>query len=195
MSTVGVDAAEDARRASASWWTGRSGLVVPAILAAFSTYLVVGIVTMQVPPGVTSPGPRFFPTLIAVAGYVVAVLLALRYLRTPEPAEPARYSALDEVSETARAEAEAAARVSYRTFSDWTAVGWAAGGFLAFSLLLMPAGWIVAGALLFWCVARSMGSRRPVVDLVVALMMSSLVYLAFGVVLGLNLPSGILGGL
>ena len=39
-----------------------------------------------------------------------------------------------------------------------------------------------------------MGSRRPLFDLTLALTFSSLVYLAFAVLLGLNLPSGLLGG-
>ena len=34
---------------SHGWWTGRSGLVIPLILAAFSTYLVIGNLTMHQP--------------------------------------------------------------------------------------------------------------------------------------------------
>ena len=68
---------------------GRSGLVVPLILAVFSTYLLIGVLTMEVPEGTDPPGPTFFPTIVLVAGYVIAVLLALRILKTPEPAEPA----------------------------------------------------------------------------------------------------------
>ena len=39
-----------------------------------------------------------------------------------------------------------------------------------------------------------MDSRTPLRDVVVALTVSSIVYLAFGVALGLNLPSGLIGG-
>lgn len=180
---------------NAQWWTGRSGLIIPLVLAAFSTYLLVGVITMEVPPGVTSPGPKFFPTLIIIAGFIVSALLVVHYLRHPEPAAPAQYNEYEDVSDAAREEAAKAASVPYRFFSDWTGIAWGVGGFLAFALLLNPLGWIIAGALLFWCVARSMGSTRPLLDVAVALMMSSLVYLAFGVLLGLNLPSGVLGGL
>jgi hypothetical protein len=31
-----------------TWWQGRSGLIVPLIMGAFSTYLLVGILTMDV---------------------------------------------------------------------------------------------------------------------------------------------------
>ncbi|WP_369821378.1 hypothetical protein [Kocuria sp. CNJ-770] len=40
-----------------SWWSGRSGLVVPAVVAAFSTYLLVGTLTMEIPEARTSPAP------------------------------------------------------------------------------------------------------------------------------------------
>ena len=173
---------------------GRSGLVVPLILAVFSTYLLIGVLTMEVPEGTDPPGPTFFPTIVLVAGYVIAVLLALRILKTPEPAEPATFGEHDDVSDEERRAAEEAAAVQYPTFTDWRCVAWAVGGFLAFAALLQFAGWILAAALLFWCVARSMDSRTPLRDVVVALTVSSIVYLAFGVALGLNLPSGLIGG-
>lgn len=173
---------------------GRSGLVVPLILAVFSTYLLIGVLTMEVPEGTDPPGPTFFPTIVLVAGYVIAVLLALRILKTPEPAEPATFGEHDDVSDEERHAAEEAAAVQYPTFTDWRCVAWAVGGFLAFAALLQFAGWILAAALLFWCVARSMDSRTPLRDVVVALTVSSIVYLAFGVALGLNLPSGLIGG-
>lgn len=178
-----------------SWWTGRAGLLVPAILFAFSAYLLVGMLTMRVPDGAAAPGPTFFPTIVALAGFVISVLLAVQIIRNPEVPQPATYSEDDEVSDAARAEAEAAAKVPYRFFSDWRSVAWAAGGFLAFAVLLPVAGWILAAALLVWCVARAMGSTKAVLDIVVALTLSSLSYLAFDVLLGLELPSGVLGGL
>ena len=67
-------------------------------------------------------------------------------------------------------------------------------GFLAFALTLEVLGWILAAALLFWAVARGFGSRRPLFDISLALLVSSAIYLAFTVGLGLTLPSGILGG-
>lgn len=176
------------------WGTGRSGLLVPGILAAFSLYLLIGILTMQVPDGTDSPGPKFFPTIIMVAGFIVSILLTVQYIRTPEPALPATFGEHDDVSDEDRRAAEEAAKVTYRTFSDWRCVAWAVGGFAAFGALLTFLGWIITAAILFWCVARAMDSRKPLLDLAVAFTVSSLVYLGFAVVLGLNLPSGILGG-
>jgi putative tricarboxylic transport membrane protein len=204
-----------------TWWQGRSGLLVPLIMGAFSTYLLVGILTMEVAEDADKPGPQFFPMIIMIVGYALTILLTIAYIRNPEPVDvddeqPAEAqedrafstpvsSAVaasrlepheeDEPAEDRRALAEAkAADSKYRTHSDFVSLAWGAGGFAAFALILEFAGWIIAAALLFWCVARSMGSKKPLFDLTVALTFSSLVYIAFAVMLGLNLPSGILGG-
>ncbi|WAP51795.1 tripartite tricarboxylate transporter TctB family protein [Arthrobacter sp. ATA002] len=161
--------------AGTSWWSGRSGLLLSLVMVAFSTYLLIGILTMEVGEDTDFPGPKFFPGILMVAGYVLAALLALHYVRSPE--HPTETSAQ-----------------RYRTFTDWSAVLWAAGGFLLFALTLEKLGWIIAAALLFWCVARGFGSRRPLFDVSFALLFSSAIYLAFAIGLGLNLPSGILGG-
>lgn len=158
-----------------SWWAGRSGLVVPLLLTGFCTYLLVGILTMEVPEGTDFPGPKFYPGLLVTAGYVLSALLVLHYLRTPEHPE------------------ELSGR-RWTTHSDWSAVIWSAGGFLAFALTIEVLGWILAGALLFWAVAQGFGSRRRLFDISLALVLSSAIYLAFSVGLGLNLPSGVLGG-
>ncbi|MFC0247058.1 tripartite tricarboxylate transporter TctB family protein [Citricoccus parietis] len=176
------------------WWHGRSGLFLAAFMAAFSTYLLVGILTMAVPDGADAPGPQFVPLIITVAGYILAVLLAVHYLRTPEPAVTPTFTAEDDATEEERRAAEAAATVQYRTFSDWYAVGWSVAGFLVFALLLNMLGWILGAALLFWCVAHGIGSRRHLFDASLGLLLSSFIYLAFDVGLGLSLPSGVLGG-
>ncbi len=156
------------------FWHGRSALLMPVLLAAFSLFLVIGAAV--IPAGDAEfPGPRFFPVLLGAAGLLLSVLLALGVLRTPEPVDGTSGG-------------------RFRTHSDFASLAWVVGGFLAFALLLPWLGWILAGALVFWCTARGFGSSRPLFDIVVALFLSSVVYLIFGTGLGLNLPSGILGG-
>lgn len=166
-----ADAAGEPR--GGSFWGGRSGLVLPLILAAFSSYLLFGVLTTDVPEGTDFPGPRFFPTILVVLGYVFSLLLVLQYVRSPE-----------HVTDD---------RGRYRTFSDWSAVAWCIGGFALFAATLELLGWILAAALLFWFVARGIGSRRPLFDISAALLLSSVIYLTFSVGLGLRLPSGVLG--
>lgn len=154
---------------------GRSGLLFPLLLAGASTWIMVSNATMSIPEGTDFPGPRFYPTLLAVAGYLIAALLAVHYLRNPEHPKDT----------TGRNDA---------WFSDWGALAWCGGGFLAFGLLLEVLGWILAATLLFWCTARGMGSRRAYFDVTLGLVLASAIYLAFVSGLGLNLPSGLLGG-
>ena len=160
---------------------GRSGLVVAGILAAVGIYLVVGILTMDVPDGAKAPGPTFFPILIAIAVFVLAALLTVQTLRHPEHPGAAE-------------DAEAAAE-PHRFYSDWKSLGIVFASFLAFALLLVPVGWLLSAALLFWGVAQALGSKRPLFDAGLALVFSSCVQLAFGAGLGLNLPGGILEGI
>lgn len=157
-----------------TFWEGRSTLLMPAILGGLSLFLLIGSAMLD-PGEAEFPGPRFLPVIVGSIGLTLAVLLAAQALRRPEPVDdpaPGRY----------------------RTYSDFAALAWVVGGFLAFALLLPHLGWILAGALVFWCTAHGFGSRRPLFDVLVALFLSSLVYLVFDTALGLNLPSGILGG-
>ncbi len=153
---------------------GLGALVVPAILAIASTLVVIGNLTMDVRSD-DSPGPTFFPWLLAIAGYALAAALAVHYVRNPD--------------ELARSETR------FRTYTDWTAAAWLIGGLIAFAVLLDVLGWIIAAALLFWCVTRAFNSRRPLFDASAGLLLSSFVFLIFGVLLDVPLPSGILGGL
>lgn len=155
--------------------TGRSGLILPGILVLLRIYLAVGIITMDVPDGAKQPGPTFFPILITIAIFVIAVLLTVQLIRKPEPVP--------------------ADRQGYRSYSDWKTVALVAARFLAFALLLVPAGWLISASLLFWTVTFALGSKNRARDLGIALVFASVIQLAFGAALGLNLPSGILEGL
>lgn len=164
---------------------GRSGLVLAALVLAFGVYLTVGVATMTVPASAEAPGPRFFPTILAVGCYVLAALLSVHYLRHPE--EPSDTDGVEEVEEAAGAARPA-------TFTDWRTLGLVMAGFLAFVLLLNPLGWILAAALMFWVIAWAMGSRSPLKDVAVALVLSCAVQVAFSAGLGLHLPAGVLEG-
>jgi len=152
-------------------------LIMPAILAAFATYLVYGIVVMKVPPSAAFPGPQFFPGIIAAGLSAFAIILGIQAVRaalvTPSVEE-------EEASERA-------------VGVDWRSFAWVAGSFLAFAFLLGILGWIIAAALLFTGIARGFGQRKVPFALLVGLTISSLSYIAFDMGLGLSLPSGILG--
>jgi putative tricarboxylic transport membrane protein len=140
-------------------------LIMPAILLAFATYLLVG-----------------------------AVLLIVRALRERAEAFAGLERSAAEIElltdeEIAALDDGGAKRVGV----DWGSLAWIVASFIGFALLLPVLGWVVAAALLFWCVAWAFGSRRPVFNLVVGLTASSIAYIAFDMLLGLTLPSGVLG--
>jgi len=164
------------------------GLTMPAILVAFATYLLVGILTMRVPEGTTFPGPQFFPALIAAGLYTFAALLviaAVRELRAAPATAAGRAEAADEVDAPP---AERAVRIDVRSMA------WVVIAFAVSALVLNVLGWLIAASLLFWCVARGFGSHKPLQTLAVGLTVSATAYIGFDMLLGLPLPSGILGG-
>ncbi|MFI8633642.1 tripartite tricarboxylate transporter TctB family protein [Microbacterium sp. NPDC077663] len=162
------------------------GLTMPLILAAFATYLVIGIVTMRVPEGTDFPGPQFFPAIIAAGLYAFAAVLAIGAIREVRATPDALTAELE--AERAGEEAPRPVRVDLRSFA------WVVLSFLAFAFLLEVLGWILAAGLLFWCVSRAFGATRPLQGLIVGLTLSSLAYIGFDMALGMPLPSGILGG-
>ena len=67
---------------------------------------------------------------------------------------------------------------------------WVSGGLFAHMLLIGWAGFVIAGTVLFTCVARGFGSRRPVRDLLIAAALSVGIFLFFVKLLNVNLPAG-----
>lgn len=156
-------------------------LVMPVILIAFATYLLVGIGTMNVPEGSDFPGPRFFPGLVVAVIYLLSLMLVIASLREHRARLTGRHSQPE------------AAEDDENLPMDWHSFAWVVGGFLGFALLLDVLGWVIGAGLLFWCVAWGFGSRHALKNLVIGLSVSSIAYIGFDMALGLTLPSGVLG--
>lgn len=188
-------------RPSDGFWRRRSGLVVPAVMLAVGIALIIGTVTMTVPANTAPPGPQLFPAIIAIAVIVLAVLLAIDILRRPEPidvadaAAPAGDTGIDDEALIATVEGREPEAPAVRPRSNLWAMLGAVGTVVVFIAALTPLGWLLSGAFLFWGIARSLGSRRPLFDVFLSLAISALVQIAFSGGLGLNLPPGILEGL
>jgi putative tricarboxylic transport membrane protein len=190
--------------------TGLAELVVPAILVAVAIFLIVGTASMVQPPSVQRPGPTFFPIIVIGLLLVMAVLSTVQILRTAAAArrvlaEPPADLATDHDAVTVDLDGDPIEEIPPEpqpgrtpwpaaAVSDWRALLTVLGSLVAFIVLLRPLGWILAAAMLFWGVAYALGSRRPVFDISVALVVSSVIQLAFGYALGLNLPAGFLAG-
>ena len=70
------------------------------------------------------------------------------------------------------------------------AFGWITAGLFAHMALIGWAGFVLAGAVLFACVARAFGSRRAVRDAALGFTLSLAVFLFFVQLLNVNLPAG-----
>jgi len=96
----------------------------------------------------------------------------------------------------ARVPDEAAARGEHSFAAG--AFGWVSAGLLAQMALIHTAGFIVAAAALFACIARGFGSRRWLRDVGGGLLLGLAVFLFFVRFLNVNLPAGwlrpLLGG-
>jgi putative tricarboxylic transport membrane protein len=114
-------------------------------------------------------GPRVFPYLVsaglAVAGAVIAWQAWTRRFITEE-------------QET-----------------DWGAVAVIAAGLVVHMNVLKPLGFVPAAIILFMSVSFAFGSRRYLRDVLVAAALAVVTDLCFTRLLGLQLPSGVLGGL
>jgi putative tricarboxylic transport membrane protein len=151
----------------------------PAEIALSLGVLALGAGTAWVTSGLSSEGgysgigPNFFPALTAAGLAACGAWLLWEALggrwknRSPDEAE-------------ARGE---------HPFHP-AAFAWVSAGLVAQMALIGSAGFIVAGALLFACVARGFASRRPVRDLAVGVALTLAVFLFFVRFLNVNLPAG-----
>ena len=85
--------------------------------------------------------------------------------------------------------AERAAREQRST--DWAPPALVVAALLAYALLMEPLGYVVATTLFFPVVARILGSRAPVRDVIVGLVLGAVLYVAFTQFLGIDLPAGL----
>jgi putative tricarboxylic transport membrane protein len=170
-------------------------LMMPGVMIAFASYLLVGIFTMRVPEGTAFPGPQFFPAIIAAGLYLFAALLIIGAVRDWRAGGGAGAGTEGTVAAGLETDEGAEPLEAAKSVAvDWKSLAWVVGSFLAFALLLQFLGWVLGAGLLFWGVSRGFGSARPVFSLIVGLTLSSLAYIAFDMGLGMSLPSGFIGG-
>ncbi len=163
----------------------RGDLLVAALVAVTGTLMLVATVRMDVSSSVSYLGPRFFPALVAVSLMALGAALVVQVLLRARSTARATERADGERADGERADGAG---------SDRRALGIVLATLTAHLLLLETAGWIIAGALLFWGVSYALGGRRVLRDLGVSFLVSATVQLAFSAGLGLTLPPGVLVG-
>jgi putative tricarboxylic transport membrane protein len=134
------------------------------------------VVTANLPGegGYAGIGPNFIPAVVAAGLLVTGAWLLWETLRGGWRRE----SAGDVANESAEHAFHA------------RAFGWITAGLFAHMALIGWAGFVLAGAVLFACVARAFGSTRVARDAALGLALSLAVYLFFVKMLNVNLPAG-----
>ncbi|OFT63647.1 tripartite tricarboxylate transporter TctB family protein [Corynebacterium sp. HMSC05E07] len=203
---------------------GRSEFVMVALLATVAVVLIWGSLTMDV-LSESKPGPQFTPMLLGVLTAVFTVALAIDVVRRPEMEQDPgvvdnagiyemsidmlhdlagmkhsedsmlHEELLNRRSWKEKTEIEADLENRPIVNSDWRTLGAVLASVLGFIIVLPVLGWVLAAAALFWLVAHFLGSSRPIFDIWVSLIVASVIQLIFGALMGLNLPTGFVGGI
>ncbi|WP_030778974.1 tripartite tricarboxylate transporter TctB family protein [Streptomyces sp. NRRL S-920] len=169
--------APPARRSRRTWLREHSELGVSVLLLLLGALVLTDALTMDVEITQRGPvGPRTVPVAVGVGLLVVALLIAADVLRG------------------GRGEAESGEDIDLSEPADWRTVLLLTGVFLATAVLIEPAGFPVAGALLFWGSAYALGSRHLDRDPLIAAGLSVTTYAVFNNLLGVPLPGGPLMG-
>ncbi|MBV9789697.1 MAG: tripartite tricarboxylate transporter TctB family protein [Chloroflexi bacterium] len=156
---------------------GRLGpRLVAVVLLALGLLIFVQTFSIRQGGGYSAIGPRFFPLLVAIGLLLLSGLFLAR--TTIRPDEDLMQQSADEEAAT-----------------HWPTVGLVALALVVYAVALGPLGYILATVLFFPVVARFLGSTRPVRDIIIALVISVVIYEGFTRALGVRLPAGLLQGI
>lgn len=160
----------------------RSGAQIALSLGVLALGAGIAVGTAYLPSqgGYARIGPNFIPAVVAFGLLVSGAFLLYEALTggwrsMPAPAERTEHAL------------------------HWGAFAWISAGLIAHMALMKWAGFVLAGALLFTCVARGFGSARWLRDATIGFALALGVFLFFVRVLNVNLPGGwlkpLIGGL
>jgi putative tricarboxylic transport membrane protein len=143
-----------------------------AFLLAASVAILLAVTAIPGRGGYGTSGPRFVPLLVAIGLIALSALFLLRTFVRPD-------TALAERS----AEEDAA--------THWATPGLIMVALLAYAFLLEPVGYPLATTAVFVAVARVLGSRATVRDVIAGLVLGFGLFTAFTQYLGVSLPGGL----
>ena len=142
------------------------------VLLAASVAILLAVFAIPGRGGYSSSGPRFVPLIVAIG----LILLTAAFL--------ARTWVRPDVELAERSAEEDAA-------THWATPALLLVAMVAYALLMEPVGYILSTAAFFVPVARLLGSRSLVRDVVIGLVAGVGLYTAFTQYLGVSLPAGL----
>ena len=152
-------------------------LAMPEFLIGLGLLACAAVVlwqTLSIPvsPLYSKVGPTVFPYMTTAGLVVLAVLLIVAAARGGwQP---------DEEKETP---------------TDWKALAFVAAGLIANVLLIQPLGFTAASVVMFVLVCFGFGSRHPLRDVLIALVLALAAYFGFARALGVNIGAGLIENL
>ena len=152
-------------------------LAMPEFLIGLGLLACAAVVlwqTLSIPvsPLYSKVGPTVFPYMTTAGLVVLAVLLMVAAARGGwQP---------DEEKETP---------------TDWKALAFVAAGLIANVLLIQPLGFTAASVVMFVLVCFGFGSRHPLRDALIALVLALAAYFGFARALGVNIGAGLVENL
>ena len=152
-------------------------LLLSIAVVLFGAAVIWQTFQIRITPAYSMVGPTAVPLIVGCGLVLVGLWLAFESV-TGRAATPS-------------AESE---DVDLSLPTDWRAVGLLAVVLILYLFLLAPAGFIIASAVLFSGATFAMGSRRPIRDLGLGLILAVALYVIFTAGLGLRLPEGVLAG-
>lgn len=141
-------------------------------VAALGVFALVRAGSINEPITAGSMGPRVMPYLVGSALVITGLAVAVAVLRGD------------------RGTAEDGEDVAADEHTDWVTVGLLVGLFLAHVLLIVPAGWPIAAALLFGGSAIVLGAKPWWRAFAIGLLLALALQAAFAGVLDVSLPAG-----
>lgn len=153
----------------------RNAAEIVLSLGVLTLGIGVAAVTASLPSegGYAGIGPNFIPGVVGAGIILLGIWLA--------------YEAF--TGGWRNAAADDAATRGEHAFNG-AAFGWISAGLFVHMALIGWAGFVVAGVVLFACVARGFGSARSARDLAIGLVLSIAIYVFFVKLLNVNLPAG-----
>ena len=135
-----------------------------------------GASQIREPGGYSPVGPRVFPYAVSVGLAIFGLLFLARTTIWPDR----------ELIEKARSE---------EATTHWPTPLLLGGALIVYAFLLTWVGYIIATAVFLPASSRILGSRQPVRDVAVGIVLGTVLYFAFTEFLGVRLPAGLLRGL
>jgi putative tricarboxylic transport membrane protein len=140
-------------------------------VAALGAFIAVETSQIATAPTYAKVPPGAIPYLVGGCLILLGLLLALQAWRA------------------------AAATPAPAVATDWQALAAIGIGLVAQMLLIERAGFVIAAAVLFVCVAFGFGSRRILRDSAIAILLAIAVYVGFTRGLRVSLPAGLFAGI